>query len=197
MRKDIPEPDGPESIVYQGKVIEVVRQPMRIGETKTTFEFARRSPGTRLIIHDANESKLLITKEYRPELKGWDYRLPGGKVFDSLTEYNDFAKSGKDIVEQAKQAAAKEAREEVGLDVENLQLFTASHAGLTIQWDLYYFVIETFQKNPEGQQLEHGENVEPMWMKIEGVKELCFSGEISEDRTVGVLLRYLHTLDAK
>lgn len=77
-----------EKIVYQGKIIEVVQQTRKTGDTEKLFEFARRSPGTRLIVRSGD--KVLLTKEYRTETGNWDYRLPGGKVFDTLEEYNRF-----------------------------------------------------------------------------------------------------------
>ena len=58
---------------------------MKLGDKKMTFEKARRAPGVRLLIIKKN--KILITKEYRDEIGEFDYRLPGGKVFDKLEEY--------------------------------------------------------------------------------------------------------------
>ena len=76
-----------EEIVFQGKLIEVVQQTVEIGDKQLLREIARRSPGVRLIICDGD--KILITKEFRREVNVEDYRLPGGKVFDTLKEYND------------------------------------------------------------------------------------------------------------
>jgi hypothetical protein len=45
-----------------------------------------------MIITDG--SRILITKEWRNEQNGFDYRLPGGKVFDSLREYEEKLQSG-------------------------------------------------------------------------------------------------------
>lgn len=75
---------------------------MQIGDRQKVFEFARRSPGTRLIILN-DKHEILITKEYRSELEKFDYRLPGGKVFDTLVEYNDALKLNADIIEKAKE----------------------------------------------------------------------------------------------
>ena len=83
--------DGPEEIVYKGKIFEVVRQPMKAGDAKVVFEIARRSPGTRLII--IKNDKILTSREFRTELDVYDYRLPGGKVFcpvlNPLNQYGE------------------------------------------------------------------------------------------------------------
>jgi len=188
---NVPVKDGGEEVVFQGKIIEVVRQPMRIGEKQVKFEFARRSPGTRLIIVDKQASKILLTKEYRTELQNYDYRLPGGKVFDTLDEYNQFLKSNKDILEPATERAKTEAREETGIIVNSIKHFYTSVNGATVVWDLFYFVIDDWQQ--ADQQLEHGEDIEVEWLSFADAQNLAVSGKMSEDRSVGVLLRWLET----
>ena len=83
----IPVPIGDEVITHRGRMIEIVTQQMRVGSEEIVFEKARRSPGTRLLITSPDHN-ILLTREYRGEIGGWDYRLPGGKVFDSLEEYS-------------------------------------------------------------------------------------------------------------
>lgn len=135
---DTAQKDGNEEIVFQGKIVEVVRQPMRIGKKSVVFESARRSPGTRLIIVDLKNKKLIITKEYRTEIDQYDYRLPGGKVFDSLSEYNQFLKSGSDILKPAVERATIEAREETGVIAKKVEHIHTSVNGATVIWDLFY-----------------------------------------------------------
>src|SRR3989344_3426866 len=95
-----------EKIVYQGKMIEIVQETVEVdGKEKVyVYEKGRRAPGVRLII-ETPEGGFLISKEERPGV-GLDYRLPGGKVFDSLVEYNEFLsnkKSEEEILEKAKE----------------------------------------------------------------------------------------------
>ncbi len=59
------EKDGLEEVVYEGEMFEVIKQPMKLGEKKKSFEKVRRAPGVRLII--VNENKILLSKEYRHE----------------------------------------------------------------------------------------------------------------------------------
>lgn len=186
---DNPTPNGSEKIIYQGKMIEVVEQPMKIGDREASFEFGRRAPGTRLII-PLPDNKLLLTREYRTYLKGYDFRLPGGKVLDSLTEYNEFLASGRDVGEKAREATIKEAREEVGLVVNDLELFSVSKCGGSMEWDLYYFVVKSFT---EGEQaLEHGEDITPAPTSRKEVKAMCFDGRIQEERSALMLLRFFN-----
>lgn len=72
-----------EEIRYKGKLFEVVSEPVEIEGKTFEFEKVRRSPGVRLIMKDG-QGNILLTREFRRELSKFDYRLPGGKVFDSL-----------------------------------------------------------------------------------------------------------------
>ena len=178
--------DGPEEIVYKGKIFEVVRQSMKAGDAKVVFEIARRSPGTRLII--VKNDKLLVSREFRTELNAYDYRLPGGKVFDTLDEYN--AHLSKDILPFAVEAAKRECREETGLIANNVKHFATTKSGATVIWDLIYFIIDDFDENINGQSLETGEVIETEWKSFDEVRELCKNGSFSEDRTLGVLFKF-------
>lgn len=190
MSKSLPKNTGPEKIVFKGKLIEIVHQLMEVDGKEFTIEFARRSPGTRLIIISP-DNKILLTEEYRTDLKDWDIRLPGGKVVDSLEEYDLLLQSGEDITKKALEGAKKEALEEVGLEVNEIELFTLSHCGVTMIWDLYYFVVTKYKEHPEGQKLELGENIKLKWVSFEEAKKLCMSDQMKEDRTTSVLLRFL------
>lgn len=176
-----------ETITHKGKIIEVVQTEVEQNGKKKIFEFARRSPGARLIIPQNNT--ILLTKEFRHEVGGYDFRLPGGKVYDSLKEYNSALASGANIQESAKLAAIKEAKEEVGIEAKNLSFFHKSVCGATIVWDLYYFVVHDFTQTE--QHLEDGEEITFEFVDVEKVKSMCLDGSISEERSALVLLRYL------
>jgi len=168
-------------IKYTGRIIEVVEEK----HGNKTFEFARRSPGVRALIIDGN--KMLLSKEFRVEINGYDYRLPGGKVFDTLEEYRKHL--GEDLVEFAKRAVEAEVSQEVGLKIKNPNLIKVSKAGATIIWDLYFFEIMEFTKGK--QHTEDGEDITFDWYAFDEVKKFCRDNQIQEDRSVAVILNYL------
>ena len=186
---DIPVKVWDEKIVYQGRIIEVVEREMQIWDKRKTFEFARRSPGTRLIIVN-DTHQMLITKEWRSELEAFDYRLPGGKVFDTLNEYNAALSNNSDITEKAKQGAALEAEQECGLAIQDPELFALSKCGATVVWDLYYFVVKKYTVLPT-QSLEHGEHISCHRMSFDELEKICLGKEFSEDRSAAMIMKYL------
>ena len=180
-----------ETSKYKGRIVEVVEFDVEQGGKKMVFEKARRSPGVRLIIF--HEGKVLLSKEERHEIGGYDYRLPGGKVFDTLEEYSSALSTGVDIAEAAKAAAIKEALEEVGINVTDASFFHKSVCGTTIEWDLFYFVVTAFTHAGET-ALEDGEDIESAFYDIDTAKRMCLDGSMNDERSALILLRYLDSL---
>jgi hypothetical protein len=74
----------------------------------------------RLILKNT-DGNILITREHRSEQGGFDYRLPGGKVFDTLAEYLVVRNRSQALETAVFKAALVEAKEEAGIEtIENL-----------------------------------------------------------------------------
>lgn len=154
------------------------------------FEVARRAPGVRLIIADIPNKKVLLTREFRRELNATDYRLPGGKVFDSLAEYETFRKSGQDIIKAAASKARLEAVEEAGVELEEVAFYKKSTLGATVEWDLFVFVATEWEEGM--QMLEEGEIIDDVsWYRFDEVRQMILNGEMREGRIALLLLQWL------
>lgn len=151
----------------------------------------RRPPGIRALIVDDENMKILLSREFRYELNGWDYRLPGGKVFDSLKDYKESIKENT-VLEHVEKTVPKEVMEEIGLIVKNPKLLKISHDGAGVIWDLYYYKITDYEISKDGPKLEEDEVIEGfVWKNYDEIIDLCIQSEIHEERTVGVLLPYV------
>jgi len=179
-----------EKVIARSNLFELVGLPQPDGRI---FEVARRAPGVRVIIADETSKRVLLTKEFRRELNDFDWRLPGGKVFDSLAEYEEFRKSGKDIMPFAAAKAKAEAAEEAGMEVDDLLFVKRSTLGATVEWDLYIFETLTSRKHAKGQQLEAGEVVESAeWRDAKHVEEMILEGKMQEERVALALQQWLY-----
>ena len=178
-----------EKIVFQGKIIEIVEETVKKNGKEIIYEKARRSPGVRIII-ETPEGNFILNKEKRHELKSVDIRLPGGKVFDHLKDYNAFLDGEGDIVVKAQETARLEALQEAGIKILHIEYLTTSHCGATVDWDLFYFLVKDYEK--VGQQPEEDEEIENIEVSREELKNLALSGQIQEDRSVAVILKYLN-----
>ncbi len=185
---NIPSP----TVVYRGKMFEIIHYE---GKPGVTFEAAVRSPGVRLLIEcDVGGSKgLLMTKEIRREASGVDYRLPGGKVFDSLGELDAFRESGHDMMPEAECAAAKEGREEAGVSGGTLSFVSVARAGASVEWDLFYFRLSGAEFGD--QELEESEqgDIDTVRLSAREIFDKLVAGEVQEGRSADVLWRWLAT----
>lgn len=173
-----------DEIVFEGILGEVVHTAQSDGRV---FERYRRAPGVRLIVVNP-DGKLIMTRERRQETGNVDLRLPGGKVCDSMAEYHELLTSSADLTDAASRAAIKEGREELGLELRNLQLVTKAAAGSTVEWDLYYFMTHDYVLAEKGQQLEAGEEIETVELTPDEVRQAIADGQMQEWRSVGILL---------
>lgn len=165
-----------------------------VKDNKTVIkrQMVRRPPGIRaLIINKENKKKILLSKEFRYELDKWDYRLPGGKVFDSLEDYKESISCGN-VQEHVDATVKKEVLEEIGLIVKSQKLIKVSHAGAGVIWDLFYYEVDDYEVSDTGAKLEENEFVDDYVFKtFDEIIKMCENHEINEDRTVGVLLSYI------
>lgn len=178
--------------VFDGAIVQILQKTLPNGDV---HEIARRSPGVRMVII-TSENKFLISREKRDYLeKGWDYRLPGGKVVDKLPDYLALLEKlengldGGDLTQTVQAAVIKESKEEVGITVRNPELLHVATSGGTIEWDLWYWLVKDFDRGE--QELEHDEEIEIAEMTPFEVAQLVINKDFSEDRSRVVLMDYL------
>jgi len=184
-----------KQIVFRGELFEIEQATQPDGRV---FERAVRAPGVRLIIADMPNQKVLLTKEWRAELNDWDYRLPGGKVFDTLADYDAFRENNGDMAEAAEQKAIAEAAEEAAVDIKALHLFKKSTLGATVVWDLWCFEVTEWLMSEDGQKLEEGEQIETdNWFTFAEAKQMILTGQMQEERVALILLQWLEGISNK
>ena len=177
-----------EDVSYEGETFQIVKRAIEFRGKTIELEIAKRSPGVRLII--VKNDKILLIREYRFELEDYDYRLPGGKVFDRLSDYKEALKNDVDIINAAMEAAKKECIEETGIIAKKINYFGMANSGQTVIWDLFYFIVEDFEETGK-QDLGIGEEIYIEWKSFEEIQQLCIENKIKEYRTVGELLRFI------
>jgi len=175
--------------------LRIVNQKVELPQGRImNFEHAERAPGVRVLV--TSDDKYLLNKEWRIELNDWDYRLPGGKVFDTINEFIDRQNNPDfDLEHACLLAAKKELKEETGLDID-LSCFSKKHKstlGSTVIWDLHYYLVNcqglTF--NPCEIQTDEGEQIKCAWLTKEEIVTLFFENKIQEDRSIPFVLKTL------
>ncbi len=177
-------------IAYRGKMFEVVTWE---GKPGVIFETAVRAPGVRLLIETEKDGMkaLLMTRELRREAGGYDFRVPGGKVFDSVDELDAHRNSGDDISPIAENAARKEGKEEAGVSGGEYTALEVSKAGASVEWDLHYFkVVNADIGEQELEEHEQGD-IETVIFSAEEIFEKLSKREIKEGRSADMLWSWL------
>lgn len=186
-----------EIMQYNGKLFQILQKTIDAQfqvEGKTIdkhleYEMVRRPPGVRALV--VQNDKILLSHEYRYELDKWDYRLPGGKVFNTNDDYCDAVKRNS-LMDDVIIALKKELLEEVSVEIENYFMFDISYCGLKVEWDLYYFLIDQFTQYEDNSiQKSEFEYIENQWFDFSTALKLCLNGSISEKRTAYEIIRYI------
>lgn len=185
--------DGEPIIIFEAKIGAIVRYPVLVDEgngyVKKEFEKFSRPPGTRIIA--VQDKKIFLQQEARLEVDGFDWRLPGGKVFDTFADFKPYLNKlvPENIILVAGQ---KELGEEAGLVAGSVKLFCKKVCGATVDWDLYYLEATDIAKADDKRTHHEGEQVDKSgWFSYDEIRKMCESGEIGEGRSSAVLIEYL------
>ena len=177
-------------VAYRGKMFEIVTWE---GKPGVKFEAAVRAPGVRLLIETekGGMKALLMTREVRREAGGHDFRLPGGKVFDSLEELDQHRKTGGDITPFAEAAAKKEGKEEAGISGGEYTQIDVSKAGASFEWDLHYFMVRNAELGEQDLEEHEKGDIETIVLSAEEIFEKLSRREIKEGRSADMLWSWL------
>jgi ADP-ribose pyrophosphatase len=142
----------------------------------STFEYVWRIDGTRSIV--INESdQILLTREYRHELKDYDWRLPGGKL-----DYVD---------EPVVKAASRELKEETGITAKNWRYLWATSPDATVRFRRHFLLATEITMGD--QSLGEGEKISLSWFCNKEIEEMALTGQIKEEISALAVLRYMYS----
>jgi 8-oxo-dGTP pyrophosphatase MutT (NUDIX family) len=158
--------------VFKGRNFSVRQEKVELsGGRVETHEHVWRTDGTRIIAID-DQAQVLLTHEYRHELRERDWRVPGGKI---------------DSGERPENAARREFREEAGHEADTLRFLWATTPDSTVRYRRYFF-LATGLREVEAAR-EPGEDLTVHWIPLDDACDKALKGEVREEISALALLR--------
>lgn len=166
--KDLTEHEINSEQVYDGRLLKVQRDEVRLPDGKTSVREYIRHPGAVVIIAIADNGELILERQHRYPLHRDFIELPAGKI---------------DAGEKTLACAQRELREETGFTARDWQYVTTVYPciGYTDE-RLVYYLARGLEFT--GHQPDEDEFLEIFQLPFDEALALIKSGEICEVKTV-------------
>ncbi|WP_251859505.1 NUDIX hydrolase [Clostridium sp. Marseille-Q2269] len=162
-----------EHEIYKGKIINVVKQKVKLPNGKESFREIVRHPGAVAIVAYKDEKKLLLIKQFRKAIDKEIFEIPAGKIEKG---------------EEAKNSALRELEEETGYKAENIEYLgkIVTSPGFS---DEYIYIYKAFNlyKGNEGMQ-DEDEFIDLTEIHIDKLKEYIKNGNIIDGKTISAIM---------
>lgn len=170
--RDLSEHELGSQHVYQGRLLDVRKDEVRLPDGGVAFREYIVHPGAVAILPLLDDKTILLERQYRYALRRHFYELPAGKIEDGEDEL---------------QTAQRELLEETGYVAETWKYLLTLHPCVAYSSE-HIAVYLARELRFQGHPGEDGEFVETLLMPITQAQELLARGEITDAKTIiGVL----------
>lgn len=159
--------------IYNGKVLSLRVDEVRINEDKTSIREIVSHGGAVCAVGVTSENKILLVKQYRKSFESEMIEVPAGKL---------------DPGELPELAVIREFKEETGYDVENVKYMTTFNTspGFSNEVVHLYFLDATVQGDTD---FDEDEDIEILEHSLEEIKDMIYKREIVDAKTIlGVMM---------
>jgi 8-oxo-dGTP pyrophosphatase MutT (NUDIX family) len=167
----------PEQLLFEdpGKKFKVFGQNVKEKDgTESLHTWVWRRDGVRIIAVDAR-GRMLLQREFRYELDGYDWKLPGGKL---------------DRDESIEAAASRELREETGVSANTWIRLSSTIPDSSVRFQRHFFVATGLTMGAPNR--DNGEAISVHWVTADEARKRALDGSVQEEIAALAILRYLH-----
>ena len=162
-------------LAYKGTVLNVYKDYMEFANGNTAEWDYIHHDGAAAVVPVMEDGRILMVRQYRNALERYTIELPAGKLDDPD--------------EQGIVCASRELEEETGYRSEKLEwLITLRTTVAFCNEKTEIFVARDLI--PSKQHLDEDEYIDVAAYTMEELKEMIFSGEIEDSKTVSAILAY-------
>ena len=162
-------------LAYKGTVLNVYKDYMEFANGNTAEWDYIHHDGAAAVVPVMEDGRILMVRQYRNALERYTIEMPAGKLDDPD--------------EQGIVCASRELEEETGYRSEKLEwLITLRTTVAFCNEKIEIFVARDLI--PSKQHLDEDEYIDVAAYTMEELKEMIFSGEIEDSKTVSAILAY-------
>lgn len=154
--------------IYQGRVITLTREGVQLPNGKQTTMDIVRHPGGVVIIAIDPQDRVCLIRQYRHSIADWIWEVPAGTLISG---------------EQTLTAAARELREEAGLEASAWTLMTSCYPAPGFCDEILHIYRAT-QLTTTEQQLDDDECIEVHWLPLQEALNWAMDGTIKDAKTM-------------
>ncbi len=162
-----------EQEIYKGKIINVVKQKVKLPNGKESFREIVKHPGAVAILAYKDKNTVFLVNQFRKAIDKNILEIPAGKI-----------ENGEDI----KDSAIRELEEETGYKAGNMEYLgkIVTSPGFTNEY-IYIYRATNLYKGREGIQ-DEDEFIDLLEVNIEKLKEYIKSGEVIDGKTISAVM---------
>ncbi len=163
-------------LVYKGKIVEFCRDTMQIANGNTVYFDHIEHKGAAAVVPVLKDGKIVLVRQFRNSIDTYAWEIPAGGLNGSK--------------EPTIVAAKRELQEETGYTTESpLENLISLHTTVAFsneKIDIYV----AHDLNPGEQHLDEDEYVTVKAFDIEEIKNMIYSGEITDGKTIAAIMSY-------
>ena len=162
-----------EEEIYKGKIINVVKQRVKLPNGKESFREIVKHPGAVAILAYKDEDTVLLIKQFRKAIDKDIFEIPAGKI-----------EKGEDI----ESSALRELEEETGYKAKKMEYLgkIVTSPGFS---DEYIYIYKAFNlcKGKDGLE-DEDEFIDLMEISIDKLKEYIKDGKVIDGKTISAVM---------
>ncbi|MCR1934203.1 NUDIX hydrolase [Clostridium tepidum] len=162
-----------EQEIYKGKIINVVKQKVKLPNGKESFKEIVRHPGAVAILAYKDENTILLTKQFRKAIDKSTFEIPAGKIEEG---------------EEFETSAMRELEEETGFKAKNMKYLgkIVTSPGFS---DEYIYIYKAFDlyKGKDNMQ-DEDEFIDLIEISIDDLKKYIKNGKVIDGKTISAVM---------
>ncbi|MGO5074468.1 NUDIX hydrolase [Clostridium sporogenes] len=162
-----------EEEIYKGKIINVVKQRVKLPNGKESFREIVKHPGAVAILAYKDENTVLLIKQFRKAIDKDIFEIPAGKI-----------EKGEDI----ESSALRELEEETGYKAKKMEYLgkIVTSPGFSDEY-IYIYKALDLCKGKDGLE-DEDEFIDLMEINIDKLKEYIKNGKVIDGKTISAVM---------